>query len=77
MQKLHRLVNNTLTETSLNFSQLPLTIKSIEGEEILKEVSAHIEQRLVEELPEPPRFTITSKEKRPEKEREAIPIAVG
>ena len=80
MEQLNSLVNDALIETRLDSSQLPLplNVKSIEGKEILKEVSAHIEQKLEKELPEPPSFAVAPKEAiKSEEEREAIPIAVG
>lgn len=80
MEKLNSLVNDALIETRLDTSQLPMTIKAknIEREEILKEVSTHIEQKLEKALPEPPSFAVARKEAiKSEEEREAVPIAVG
>ena len=80
MEQLNSIVNDALLETNLDFSQLPLTpnIKSIEREEILKEVSLHLEQKLERALPEPPSFAVFRKEAiKLKEEREAVSIAIG
>jgi hypothetical protein len=80
MEQLNNIVRDSLIETKLDFSQLPLTlnVKSLESEEILKEVSAHIEEKLEQKLPEPPSFAAARKEKiKSEEEKEAVPIAVS
>ena len=80
MERLNSIVNDALLETNLDFSQVPLTpnVKSIEREEILKEVSLHLEQKLERALPEPPSFAVIRKEAtKSKKEREAVPIAIG
>lgn len=79
MEGLNSIVTTALLETNLDFSQLSLTpnAKSIEREEILKEVSLHLEQKLERALPEPPSFAVIRKEAIESKEREAVPIAIG
>jgi division protein CdvB (Snf7/Vps24/ESCRT-III family) len=79
MEGLNSIVTTALLETNLDFSQLSLTpnAKSIEREEILKEVSLHLEQKLERALPEPPSFAVICKEAIESKEREAVPIAIG
>jgi len=77
MGRLDSLVNDTLIETKLEFSQLPTgNLKTLESEEILKEVSEHIEQKLKINLPEPPTL-VSAQKKATKEERKAVPIAVG
>ena len=73
-------VNTTITETLITTrisSPQPITpyeAKTPAGEEILKEASTLLEQRLMERLPEPP-ASVTVKKKEPAKER--IPLAAS
>jgi len=58
MEQLNVLVSDTLTDTSVEISQplldSALTATTPDSEEILKEVSREIEQKLMDNLPEPP-----------------------
>ncbi len=79
-EQLNSLVTDVLTETTLDISQLPATIraKNVESEEIMNEVTAHIEERLQKAFPEPPSFNVAQKEaiQSPEK-RKAVPLTAG
>src|SRR4030066_1554757 len=72
-------VNSTISETlyatkiNTDESVIPVGRKTQGGEEILKEVSTFIEQKLVETLPEPPRTVALEKTKaKPVKEMVAL-----
>jgi len=72
-------VNTTISETlyatkiTTDESLIPVNKKTAGGEEILKEVSSFIEQKLVENLPEPPTTIASEKTKtKPVKEMVAL-----
>ena len=72
-------VNTTISETlyatkiTTDESLIPINKKTAGGEEILKEVSSFIEQKLVENLPEPPTTIAPEKAKtKPVKEMVAL-----
>ena len=72
-------VNTTISETlyatkiTTDESLIPVNKKTAGGEEILKEVSSFIEQKLVENLPEPPTNIASEKTKtKPVKEMVAL-----
>jgi division protein CdvB (Snf7/Vps24/ESCRT-III family) len=56
MERVNESINETLAMTSIGSTQLnmPIDVKTPGGEEILKEVSEFMEQKLTEKLPEPP-----------------------
>jgi division protein CdvB (Snf7/Vps24/ESCRT-III family) len=56
MERVNESINETLAMTTISSTELnmPIDIKTPGGEEVLKEVSAFLEQKLTEELPEPP-----------------------
>jgi len=71
-------VNTTISETlyatkiTTDPSVIPVDKKTAGGEEILKEVSTFIEQKLVENLPEPPSTTAPAAKSKPVKELVAL-----
>jgi len=71
-------VNSAISETlyatkiTADESLIPVNRKTPGGEEILKEVSGFLEQKLVETLPEPPATSVPSKEKTSVKELVAL-----
>lgn len=71
-------VNTTISETlyatkiTTDPSVIPVDKKTAGGEEILKEVSTFIEQKLVENLPEPPSTTAPAAKAKPVKELVAL-----
>lgn len=62
MEQLYGLVSETLTETSVDFTQPNLDLAanagSLESEEILKEISMLVEKKLKDDLPEPPSLAV-------------------
>jgi division protein CdvB (Snf7/Vps24/ESCRT-III family) len=64
MERVNESINETLAVCSVSSTQfdLPIDVKTPGGEEVLKEVSAVLEQKLTKELPEPP-ATVPVKEK--------------
>ncbi|MEM3673224.1 MAG: hypothetical protein QW468_03215 [Candidatus Bathyarchaeia archaeon] len=56
LEKVNEAISETLYSTKIttNESVIPVGMKTPGGEEILKEVSSFLEQKLTEELPEPP-----------------------
>jgi len=56
MERVNESINETLAMTSMGSIDLnvPIDVKTQGGEEVLKEVSTFLEQKLTEELPEPP-----------------------
>jgi len=56
MERVNDSINETLAMSSIGSTQLnmPIDVKTPGGEEVLKEVSAFLEEKLTEELPEPP-----------------------
>jgi division protein CdvB (Snf7/Vps24/ESCRT-III family) len=71
-------VNSTISETlcatriTTDASVIPVERKTQGGEEILKEVSTFIEQKIAENLPEPPTSITAEKTKQPVKELVAL-----
>jgi division protein CdvB (Snf7/Vps24/ESCRT-III family) len=71
-------VNSTISETlyatkiTADESLIPVNKKTPGGEEILKEVSSFLEQKLTETLPEPPGTSLPSEEKTSVKELVAL-----
>jgi division protein CdvB (Snf7/Vps24/ESCRT-III family) len=81
MEQLTNLINDTLSQTTIDFSQPILDISSItagtaESEEILKEASTMVERSLRENLPEPPSTAVAVPVStiQPRGEAEGIPI---
>ena len=74
IEQLNTLINDALSTTRLNSPQLPLTKKSVESEEIIREASEYIEQKLEMALPEPPFFALRKEQIK--SKRKAVPIAV-
>jgi division protein CdvB (Snf7/Vps24/ESCRT-III family) len=81
MEQLTNLINDTLSQTTIDFSQPILDISSItagtaESEEILKEVSTMVERSLRESLPEPPSTAVAVPVSitQPRVEADGIPI---
>jgi division protein CdvB (Snf7/Vps24/ESCRT-III family) len=66
LSKVNETISETLYSTKITADEsiIPVNRKTPGGEEILKEVSSFLEQRLAEELPEPP---TTSESPEPEK----------
>ncbi len=56
MERVNESINETLSMTSISSTELniPIDVKTPGGQEVLKEVSAFLEDKLTEELPEPP-----------------------
>lgn len=73
LEKVNSSITETLITTRISPPQpiTPYEAKTPAGEKILKEASAVLEQRLTENLPEPP-APVTVKEKEPAKERIAL-----
>jgi len=67
LQKVNESINDTLAVTKLTSAEdiAPLTRKTEAGEEILKEASAFLEQRLIEDLPVPPMPVVSGKAEAP------------
>jgi len=63
LQKVNESINETLAVTKMTSAEdfTPLTRKTEAGEEILKEASAFLEERLAEKLPAPPMPIVTEK----------------
>jgi transcription initiation factor IIE alpha subunit len=80
LDKVNDSIQDTLTVTKLS-SEQPITysnLKTPAGEEILKEVNNAIEQRLTEQLPEPPPSeAIPEPQSTEDKIREMVALAVG
>jgi division protein CdvB (Snf7/Vps24/ESCRT-III family) len=56
MERVNESINETLAMTTVSSTELnlPIDVKTPGGEEVLKEASAFLEQKLTEKLPEPP-----------------------
>jgi len=56
MERMNESINETLAMTSISSTELnmPIDVKTPGGEEVLEEVSAFLEEKLTEKLPEPP-----------------------
>jgi len=67
LQRVNESISETLAVTRMNSTEdiAPLTHKTEAGEEILKEASAYLEQKLVEDLPAPPMSVVTGKAEAP------------
>ncbi len=67
LQKVNESINDTLAVTKLTSAEdlAPLTRKTEAGEEILKEASAFLEQKLIEDLPAPPMPVVSGKAEAP------------
>ena len=67
LQKVNESINDTLAVTKLTSAEdlAPLTRKTEAGEEILKEASAFLEQRLIADLPAPPMPVVSGKAEAP------------
>jgi hypothetical protein len=80
LNRINESISETLIATSTKSSEppiLPLNVKTPAGQEILNEVAAVLEEKLVENLPEPPP-TITVQQKteaEPESVKEMIALA--
>jgi len=78
MERVNDSISETLAMTSIGSPQidLPFDVKTPGGEEVLKEVSALLEQKLAEELPEPPTsVAVTEKPQRVEKVKQMVALA--
>jgi division protein CdvB (Snf7/Vps24/ESCRT-III family) len=75
-------VNSTISETlyatkiRTDESVIPVNKKTAGGEEILKEVTSFIEQKLVEDLPEPP-TSVASEKKRAKPVKEMVALTAN
>jgi hypothetical protein len=56
LNKVNEAISETLYSTKITADEsiIPVNRKTLEGEEIIKEVSGFLERKLAEELPEPP-----------------------
>jgi len=78
MERVNESIDETLAMTHIGSPQLdmPFDVKTPGGEEVLKEVSAFLEQRLAEELPEPPTsVAVKEKPQRVEKVKQMVALA--
>ena len=78
MERVNESIDETLAMTSIGSPQLdmPFDVKTPGGEEVLKEVSALLEQKLAEELPEPPTsVAVKEKPQRVEKVKQMVALA--
>jgi len=78
MERVNESIDETLAMTSIGSPQLdmPFDVKTPGGEEVLKEVSALLEQKLAEKLPEPPTsVAVTEKPQRVEKVKQMVALA--
>ena len=73
MERVNESIDETLAMTSIGSLQLdvPVDVKTPGGEEILKEASVFLEQKLTEKLPEPP-ISVPVKEKPPPQRVEKV-----
>jgi len=64
LEKVNNSINETLALTSINQPQpiTPFEVKTPAGEEILKEVTTFLEEKLTKKLPEPPAPVIATEE---------------
>ncbi|KPV65509.1 MAG: hypothetical protein AOA65_0113 [Candidatus Bathyarchaeota archaeon BA1] len=80
LEKLNDSISETLSITNIRSPQplMPFEMRTPGSEEILREVSTLLEQKLTRELPEPPASLITPEKVEPaESVREMIPLATG
>jgi len=78
MERVNDSIDETLAMTSIGSPQLdmPFDVKTQGGEEVLKEVSSVLEQRLAEKLPEPPTsVAVKEKRQRVEKVKQMVALA--
>jgi len=78
MERVNESIHETLAMSSIGLPQLdvPFDVKTPGGEEVLKEVSELLEQRLAEKLPEPPTsVAVKEKPQRVEKVRQMVALA--
>jgi len=78
MERVNDSIDETLAMTSIGSPQLdvPFDVKTPGGEEVLKEVSAVLEQSLAEKLPEPPTsVAVKEKPQRVEKVKQMVALA--
>jgi hypothetical protein len=74
LSKVNSAISETLCATKITADEslIPVNKKTLGGEEILKEVSGFLEQKLAETLPEPPIMSVPSEEKTSVKELVAL-----
>ncbi len=79
LDKVNNSIQETLTITKFSSEQQTIQpVKTLGGQEILKEVNAVLEQRLTEQLPEPPAPEALTKIEQPEQEiREMVALVAG
>ena len=78
MERVNESIDETLAMTSIGSPQIdmPFDVKTPGGEEVLKEVSALLEEKLAEKLPEPPTsVAVEEKSQRVEKVRQMVALA--
>jgi division protein CdvB (Snf7/Vps24/ESCRT-III family) len=78
MDRVNDSIDETLAMTHIGSTQLemPLDVKTPGGEEVLKEVSALLEQKLAEKLPEPPpSVAVTEKPQHLEKVKQMVALS--
>ena len=78
MERVNDSIDETLAMTHIGSPQLemPFDVKTPGGEEVLKEASALLEQRLAEKLPEPPpSVAVTEKPQHVEKVKQMVALA--
>jgi len=78
MERVNDSIGETLAMTTMGSPQLdmPFDVKTPGGEEVLKEVSALLEQELAEKLPEPPTsVAVTEKPQHVEKVKQMVALA--
>ncbi len=85
LEKVNESINETLAMTRINPDlPLPTTVQTEAGEEILKEASAVLEEKISNQLPEPPASTQTSRvlakeepSRQPEKVKQMVALTVS
>ncbi len=67
MERVTESINETLAMTTISSTQLdmPIDVKTPGGEEVLEEVSAFLEEKLTEKLPEPPVSVMATRQPQP------------
>ncbi len=78
LEKVNSSIQDTLTVTKFS-SEPPIIqpVKTPAGQDILREVNAVLEEKLSEQLPEPPAFETISKLEHPEPIREMVALVAG
>ncbi len=77
MERVNESINETLAMTTISSAELnmPIDVKTPGGEDVLKEVSAFLEKKLTEELPEPPiSAPVMEKSRRVEKVKQLVAL---